>query len=123
MDNGYVKITLGGATYRMRPSYHCVREIEARTKLTMQEVLELISVQRLRLEEAVLIVWYGCMASGEEFDSVDALGQVMFEERMTSADLRSSLSQFVLSCLYAPKEAREKWDAEVGQIISPKEDG
>jgi len=120
---GRVDIWLGGASYQMRPAYDAMRQIEARTKLTMQELLELVQLQRLRIEEAVLVIWYACNASGDQFDDIEQLGVVVFEERITSERLRSSLAQFLLSCLYSPEVAQKKWDAEVGQIIAPSETG
>ncbi len=112
-----VTVTLGGASYGMRPTYGAMRDIEARTGLTVQELLELLPEKRLRIEEAVLIIWYGCQAAGEAFDSIDALGNVIFAERITSAGIRTALSQFLLNCLYAPKEAQGKWEAGVAPTI------
>jgi len=117
MQAGMVTVTLGGASYGMRPTYGAMRDIEARTGLTVQELLELVIAQRLRIEEAVLIVWYGCQAAGEAFDGIDALGTVIFAERLTSAGIRTALSRFLLNCLYAPKDALEKWEAEVAPTI------
>ena len=115
MRAGYVTVTLGGASYAMRPTYGAMRDIEARTGMTVQELLELVVAQRLKVEEAVLIIWYGCQAAGETFDGIEALGHVVFAERLTSVGLRTALSQFLLNCLYAPKEALEKWQAEVAR--------
>lgn len=117
MQAGVVTVTLGGASYAMRPTYGAMRDIEARTGLTVQELLELVIAQRIRIEEAVLIVWYGCQAAGEAFDGIDALGNVIFAERLTSVSIRAALSQFLLNCLYAPKDAQGKWEAEVAPTI------
>ena len=117
MQAGVVNVDLGGASYAMRPTYGAMRDIEARTGLTVQELLELVIAQRLRIEEATLIFWYGCQAGGEAFDALDALGNVIFAERLTSERIRTALSQYLLNCLYAPKEAQKKWDAEVAPMI------
>lgn len=118
-----VTVSLGGASYGMRPTYGAMRDIEARTGLTVQELLELVIAQRLRIEEAVLIIWYGCQAAGEPFDGLDALGNVIFAERITSVGIRTSLSQFLLNCLYAPKDAQGKWKAEVAPTITSEGTG
>lgn len=123
MKSGNVTVSLGGASYSMRPSYFAMRDIEARTGMTMQELLELVVAQRLKIEEAVLVFWYACQAAGEEFDGIDALGNVVFEERITSVSIRTSLSKFLLNCLYSPKEAQGKWEAEVGPMITLPETG
>jgi len=123
MQAGLVTVTLGGASYRMRPTYGAMRDIEARTGLTVQELLELVVAQRVRLEEAVLVVWYGCQAAGEAFSGIDDLGKVIFEERITSVNIRKALAQFLLNCLYVPKDAQGKWEAEVGPMIMSEETG
>ena len=117
MKSGVVNITLGGASYGMRPTYGAMRDIEARTGMTVQELLELVVAGRIKIEEAVLVIWYGCQAAGEAFDGIDAVGHVVFGERISSQTLRASLAQFLLNCLYAPKEAQGKWDAEVGPML------
>ncbi len=108
-----VQITLGGASYHMKPTYGSMREIEARTDFTVTELLELVIAQRLKINEAALIIWYACQAAGEDFDSIETVGNVLFEEKLTNLALRKSLSQFLLSCLYAPAEAKKKFDEEV----------
>ena len=123
MQAGMVTVTLGGASYGMRPTYGAMRDIEARTGLTVQELLELVIAQRLRIEEAVLVIWYGCQAAGEAFDGIDALGNVIFAERITSVAIRTALSQFLLNCLYASKEAQGKWEAEVAPTITSEGTG
>lgn len=117
MRAGAVTVTLGGAPYEMRPTYGAMRDIEARTGLTVQELLELVIAGRLRIEEAVLVIWYGCQAA-RSFDDIDALGAVIFDERITSAGIRTALSKFLLHCLYVPKDAQGKWEAEVGPMIT-----
>lgn len=117
MQAGIINVTLGGASYAMRPTYGTLRDIEARTSMTAQELLELVIAQRLRIEEAVLIIWYACNAAGEDLESIDALGGVIFAERLTSPDLRASIARFLLNCLYAPKDAQGKWEAEVAPMI------
>ncbi|XAT57848.1 hypothetical protein GN241_11040 [Rhodobacteraceae bacterium IMCC1335] len=123
MKSGYVTVALGGVSYSMRPTYGVMRDIEARTEMTVQELLELVLAQRMKIEEAVLIFWYACQAAGEEFDGIEALGNVVFAERITSVSIRTSLSKFLLNCLYAPKDAQGKWSAEVAPMITSEEIG
>ena len=118
MAGRMVQVTLGGASYHMKPAYGAMRDIEARTDFTVSELLELVLAQRLKIHEAALIIWFACQAAGEGFDSIDAVGDVLFEEKLTSPGLRSSLSQFLLSCLYAPAEAKKKFEDEVVPILS-----
>ena len=117
MQSGDTTITLGGASYAMRPTYGSLRDIESRTGMTARELLEVAMAERLRIEEAVFIIWYGAQAHSDQFDDVERLGEVVFGERLTSPALRSSICKFLLGCLYAPKVAAKKWDAEVAPII------
>lgn len=119
MATALVKITLGGASFDMKPTYGAMREIETRTGFTVTELLELVIAQRLKIHEAVLIVWFACEAAGDQVDSIDAVGDVLFEERMTSPALRRSLTQFLMGCLYAPGEAKKKFDDEVALMLDP----
>lgn len=123
MAGGNIPVTLGGASYSMKPSYQAMRDIEGRTDFTISELLELVIAQRLKIHEATLIVWYACQAAGEEFDSIDAVGATLFEERLTSPALRKSLAEFLTGCLYAPKEAKKKFDEEIGPMLAPSEIG
>ena len=123
MQAGAVNVTLGGESYGMRPTYGSMRDIEEKTGLTVEELLQLVVAQRLRIHEAVLIIWCGCQAAGENFDSIDVLGNAVFAERITSVGIRTALSQFLLNCLYAPKEAQEKWKAELEPAITLVEIG
>ncbi|WP_299686686.1 hypothetical protein [uncultured Tateyamaria sp.] len=101
----------------MRPSYGSMRDIEERTTMTVPELLDLVLAQRLKMYEAVLIVWYACESAGEGFSGVDALGDALFEERLTSLPLRTSLCKFLLACSYAPPEAKKKFDEEVAPML------
>ena len=112
-----VKIELGGISYNMRPSYGAMRDIEARTDYTVSELLDLVLAQRIKIQEAVLIVWYACQAADEQFDSIEAVGDVLFSERLTKPALRESLSKFLLGCLWAPAAAKKKFDEEVAPIL------
>jgi hypothetical protein len=123
METGDVKITLAGASYGMRPTYAGVRDIEARTGMTVRELLEVTMAERLKVEEAVFLIWYGCQAHSDQFDDVERLGEVVFAERLTSPPLRASMCKFLLECLYAPKVAQKKWQAEVDRIINPMTTG
>jgi len=123
MDFGDIKITLGGVSYGMRPTYGGVRDIEARTGMTVRELLEVTLAERLKIEEAVFIIWYGCQGQSDQFDDVERLGDVVFAERLTSPPLRASLSKFLLECLYAPKVAQKKWEAEVAPMLEPMTTG
>lgn len=117
MSGGLVPVTLGGASYDMKPSYGSMREIETRTDFTTTELLELVIAQRLKIQEAALIIWFACQAAGEGFDSIEAVGDVLFEEKLTSPALRASLSQFLLNCLYAPADAKKKFVDEVAPLL------
>lgn len=117
MAGGVVQVTLGGASYHMKPSYGSMRDIETRTDFTITELLELVIAQRLKIQEAALVIWFACQAAGEGFDSIEAVGDVLFEEKLTSPALRKSLSQFLLNCLYAPAEAKKKFDDEVAPLL------
>lgn len=125
MAGQFTKIVLGGASYQMKPAYGVWSDIEGRTGLTIGELLELVLVERLKYEEAALIVWFGCQAAGEDFDSIEAVGDAIFEMRLTNVGLRKSLSQFLLSGLWAPAEAKKKFDEEVAPAlgIGPVQDG
>ncbi|MEP4195982.1 MAG: hypothetical protein ABJL99_10145 [Aliishimia sp.] len=123
MAAGSISVTLGGASYNMKPAYLSMRDIEDRTGLTISELLELVVAQRLKIEEATLVVWYACQAAGEDFSSVESVGGAIFEERLSSPSLQASLSKFFLACLYAPKDAKKKFDEEVAPIINQTEAG
>lgn len=118
MAGGVVQVTLGGASYHMKPSYGSMRDIETRTDFTVTELLELVVAQRIKIQEAALVIWFGCQAAGEGFDSIEAVGDVLFEEKLTSPNLRKSLSQFLLNCLYAPSEAKKKFEEEVAPLLT-----
>ena len=71
MQSGDTTITLGGASYAMRPTYGSLRDIESRTGMTARELLEVAMAERLRIEEAVFIIWYGAQAHSDQFDDVE----------------------------------------------------
>lgn len=114
---GDIPVTLGGASYGMRPAYGVVRDIEARSGLTIRELLDVTIAERLKYEEALIVIWTACQAVDRPFDDMDQLGKVIFERRLTDVDLRSSIAKFLLACLYVPEDAAKKWDAEVGPVI------
>lgn len=121
MTAGDVPVSLGGASFLMRPDWESQRQIEARTTYTIHELYQLVMVEQLKLEEAAIIVWFGCKAAGEEFDDIEAVGKRLFEARITSPQLRESLAKFLLGCLWSPEEAQKKWEAEAGPVIRPEE--
>jgi hypothetical protein len=116
MSNALVNITLGGASYGMRPDYGSYRDIEARSDMTIVELLECAMHERLKIDEAVVIVWCGCSAAGEDFD-LETVGARLFELRLTNVQLRASICKFLLSLLYSPDDARKKFDAEVAPLL------
>lgn len=120
---GMIPVTLGGAAFQMRPAYGSMRDIEARTGMTVSELLELVAAQRLKIDEAVAIIWCGCQAAGENFDSLEAVGETVFDARLTSPELRKSLSLFLLSCLWAPAAAKKKFDEEIAPLLATQEIG
>ena len=119
MKGGVVKVSLGGASYHMKPSYGSMRDIEGHTDFTILELLECVVHQRIKIHEAALIIWFACQAAGEGLDSIEAVGDVLFEEKLTSPALRKSLSQFLLNCLYGPEEAKKKFEDEVAPLLEP----
>lgn len=112
-----ISLTLGGVSYGMRPTYGGIRDIEARTDYTIRELLDLTIAERLKYEEAVMIIWSACQAVDRPFDEIEQLGHVVFAQRISDVGLRSSIAKFLLACLYVPKDAAKKWDAEVGPVI------
>lgn len=112
-----VMVKLGGSEYPMKPSFQSYSDIEDRTGMTVQELLECALHLRLRMSEAVAIVWCGCGAAGEKFDALDAVGMRLFEQRLTDQALRGSLCKFLLALLHTPEEATKKWQAEVEPIL------
>ncbi|UWQ77354.1 hypothetical protein [Leisingera sp. M658] len=116
MANSVINITLGGASYGMRPEYEAQRGIEGRVNLTIAELLECAKFERLTLEEAGVIVWHGCKANGEDFD-IEAVAKRIFEERMSNLKLRLSICEFLATLLYAPEEVTKKFEAEVRPLL------
>ncbi|WP_172332576.1 GTA-gp10 family protein [Mangrovicoccus sp. HB161399] len=114
-----IPVTLGGQQYRMRPTYGAMKEIERRINLTFAEAYECALVGRLRILEMAEIIFQGCQAAGEEFDSVDAVGRAVFEDRVTSPALRESVVRFILGCLWSPEDAKKKWDDEAAPMVRP----
>ncbi|WP_208348695.1 GTA-gp10 family protein [Pseudaestuariivita rosea] len=106
-------LELGGERYVMRPSYQAMRDIEARSDLTIAELLDLALAGRLKIEEAVIIFWCACEAGGAGFSSMEALGKAIFELRLTAAPVREALVVYLTHCLYAPAEAKKKLDTEL----------
>lgn len=117
MDGKAVPIVLVGQRLTLRPTYGAMEAIEEATQLTCAELLELVVRERMRIREAVVIIWHGAQAAGEGLEDADKLGELVFRERMTSQKMRASIAQFLLSCLYAPEDARKKWLAEISQLL------
>lgn len=123
MSGGIVNITLGGASYSMKPTYGAMREIETRTDMTVSELLELVLAQRLKFYEATLIIFFACNAAGEDFNSVEAVGDLVFAAKLTNPVMMRTLAEFLTNCLYAPDEAKKKFEELVVPILSAMETG
>ena len=123
MAAGNIKVSLGGASYNMKPSYDAMRDIEDRTDFTIAELLEVLVAQRIKIQEVVTIIWFGCQSAGEAFDNVEAVGKVVFEQKISNPRLRKSLSEFLLACLYSPEDAKKKFDEDVAPMLVSTETG
>jgi hypothetical protein len=117
MPLALVNIELGGGSFGMRPAYEAQRDIESRLGLTVAELLECAKDERLGIEEAAVIVWYGAKAAGDQFDELEAVGKRIFEKRMSDHGLRCSICQYLMELLYAPKVALKKFEAEVLPLL------
>lgn len=117
MSRGVVLITLGGEAFQMAPSYGAIRDIEARSGLPIAELLHAVTLQVIKYEEAALIVWYGTQAANDALSSVEAIGNALFADRLTAPHIRASLAQFLLACLWAPEEAKKKFETEVAPAM------
>jgi len=113
------QVTLGGEVFTLRPSYAAARDIEGHTSHTISDLLDFIRSGKLKYQEAVMIVYHGAENKENVFTSVDAVGASIFEEKITSAPLLASLSQFLLSCLYVPQAAKKKFAEDVEPLINP----
>lgn len=112
-----VKLQLAGTAYQMRASWKAQREIEGATETPIAILLSAHQQHALKLDEICEIVWHGCQAGGEKFDSPDVLAELIFEARVTDTELRRAVTQFLLLCLYAPDEAKKKLeDLEPSEI-------
>lgn len=107
-----VEIKLGGGVFNLRPTFGAMREIEARTKSSCATLYGLLARQELHIDEAALVVFYGMDAAGEKPTDYEAVGKRLFEERITTPHIRDSLARYFLELLYAPEEARKKFDGE-----------
>lgn len=123
MKNGLVEISLRGGAYPMRPCYGAIRDIEARSGMTVSELLELVVAQRVKLQEAALIVWHGTEAANADLSSLDVVGDCLFEARLTAPHIRRALAQFLALCLWAPDEAKKKFDGEIAPLLDPAATG
>lgn len=112
-----VSIDLVGQRFTLRPTYRAMEAIEEQTQVTCAELLELVVRERMRIREAVLIIWHGAQAAGEKFDDADNLGALVFREKMTSQQMRRSIAEYLLACLYAPEDARKKLLAEIDPLL------
>lgn len=121
-----VFLTLGGQEYRLRPDYHPMQEIEHRLDMNFNELLELHIAQRLQIKEVATIFFIAATAAGEAFTSVDAVGNVLFEDKLTNPKIQTSLLEYLLECSYTPEEAKKKREiAEIamGLAEDPNSDG
>lgn len=107
-----VEIKLGGKVWNLRPTFGAMREIEAQTNSSCTTLYGLLARGELHISEAAKIVYYGMQEAGEKPSDWEAVGNRLFEERVSTPHIRDSLARYLLELLYAPEDARKKFDGE-----------
>lgn len=120
-----IEIRLGGRTYRMRPEYGAMREIEAAAKNSVATLLRCLAAYEMTAEEMALVVTQGvnCGLPPGEVPLVDEhVGKRLFEAGIGTAAVRGPVADYLIELLYAPDEYRKKaageWFAEMEATTS-----
>lgn len=107
-----VEIRLGGQQMLLRPTFGAMREIEAQTGSSCETLYGLLVRRELHIGEAAKIVFYGLDAAGARPSDFEAVGNRLFEERISAQHIRDSLAEYLLALLWAPDEAKKKLAGE-----------
>ncbi|AHD12142.1 hypothetical protein [Phaeobacter gallaeciensis] len=112
-----IEIPLGGASYQMRPEWTVYRNVEARLKFPIPELLNLLQAQRITQAEAATLIQEASRAAGDALDQ-EAIERCLFEARFVSnPEIMGPLFRLLLALLNGPEKAAKKFEAEVEPIL------
>lgn len=104
---GGIPIELGGKGFRLLPTFSAARRIEQLGDMTIAELLEGHQAGRLKYEEAATIVAAGLEAAGEQIN-YEAVGNALFEHRLTAPHFRRAIADYLLALLWQPADAKKQ---------------
>lgn len=103
-----VEIKLGGRSYRLRPTFGAMREIEAECKSSCATLLNLLARHELHCSEMAIIVHHGMAAAEQNPTSYQDVGEALFELGIGSPKVRDPVAEYLTELLYAPDGAKKK---------------
>lgn len=121
MATDIIAIKFGSHSYNMRPSFEVYRDVEQQTDLTINELFMCALNERLKLEEAAIIVMHAANAAGEKF-ALEGVMHNLFQQRLTNPAIRGPIMKLLLALQYTPEEALKKYEAEVADLLGWQEE-
>jgi len=94
-DRGEHTLMLAGVTYKLRPTYEAIVEMEDSTALSLMELTRKADRHGLKLEEAakvaVALIKAGASDPLTKFVSAEVIGQQIYEQGLVSVVIRLTL--------------------------------
>lgn len=112
-----VSIRLGGASYRLAPTYGAMSAIEERLNVSCGQLYGLLSSGGLRIDEAAVIVTEGARASGEDFSPED-VAKRLYEEGLYEEAPQKALASYLTALMWQPATAKKKIEVLFSRLTS-----
>lgn len=104
---GEVEVKIKDRTFTLRPTFEAVCELEARSRLTLAEMVNKMAVGKFGLSDVAAIVWAGMLGAAEKNKDVpnfNDLGRMIMEDGYTK--LAPACGKFV-GAAYSGKPIEE----------------
>lgn len=113
-----VKITLGGAEHRMRPSFEAFAEIEDRLDTTLPQLYRAHMQGALQCAEMGVIVAAGMNADTAGSAKAEDVARRLFEIGVMADGVRLPIAQYLLALAWTPEDGKKKLALEWGVPLS-----